>query len=323
MLIAISANGPDPEAVMAERFGRASGFLIHDTETGEYTPFDNNQTAQLAQGAGIATAQALAERGVRAVITGSVGPKAWAALNGGRDRNRHLFRLLGPGGGGTVRGRRACPGPWPVRKRPGLPRAGRLPDSPLDAAGPVAWAWGKAGAEDAAWAAEAVAWAAAAGEWAAVAWAAAAWETAGRAEFKPGAAYIHQHKGRKYMAKIGIIRCEKNERKCPLTSCFKCLDGTREGFAGYETGDLAGVFTCRCPGDGFNDMVRILKAKGAEAVHLVTCSFAGKVDGVWTEGKGFCPNIDALAREAAGSAGIPVVEGTAHLPEGYTPKRFG
>ena len=56
------------------------------------------------------------------------------------------------------------------------------------------------------------------------------------------------------MKQIGIIRCEKNETQCPLTSCLKALDQGREGF---QDGDgLVGIFTCRCPGDGVADMAR-------------------------------------------------------------------
>ena len=51
------------------------------------------------------------------------------------------------------------------------------------------------------------------------------------------------------MTKIGIIRCEKNAEKCPLTNCLKTLRDTKEGFAGYEHAELVGIFTCRCPGD--------------------------------------------------------------------------
>lgn len=83
MIIAISATGENPDAPMEERFGRAPGFLLHDTETGEYTYMDNAANAGLPQAAGIQTAQNLAARGVKAVITGQVGPKAAQALNAG------------------------------------------------------------------------------------------------------------------------------------------------------------------------------------------------------------------------------------------------
>ncbi|WP_419780041.1 CGGC domain-containing protein [Maridesulfovibrio sp.] len=124
------------------------------------------------------------------------------------------------------------------------------------------------------------------------------------------------------MTKIGMIRCEKNENRCPLTSCIKSHDQTVQGFSGYDECSLAGVFTCRCPGDNFTEMVKILKAKGAESVHVVTCSFSKKERDGWKIGNGFCDKIDELARNAASEAGIPVTKGTAHLPKDYTPEVF-
>jgi len=40
------------------------------------------------------------------------------------------------------------------------------------------------------------------------------------------------------MANIGIIRCEKNEDRCPLTNCLKSLRNTQEGFINYDSGEL-------------------------------------------------------------------------------------
>ncbi len=124
------------------------------------------------------------------------------------------------------------------------------------------------------------------------------------------------------MIKIGMIRCEKNEKKCPLTNCIKCHDETVQGFSEYDECSLAGVFTCRCPGDNFTEMVKVLKAKGAEVVHIVTCAFSNKKEDSWSLGNGFCKQIDEFAISASAEAGIPVVKGTAHLPEGYIPEVF-
>ncbi|KAB1440928.1 CGGC domain-containing protein [Pseudodesulfovibrio senegalensis] len=122
------------------------------------------------------------------------------------------------------------------------------------------------------------------------------------------------------MTKIGIIRCEKNEERCPMTNCLKCLMETREGFADYEECVPVGVFTCRCPGDNFSTLVRTLKAKGAEVVHVPTCSFANKQGGEWFLGDGLCMKVDDLLERAANDADIPVVKGTAHLPRDYQPE---
>lgn len=122
------------------------------------------------------------------------------------------------------------------------------------------------------------------------------------------------------MSKIGIIRCEKNETKCPLTSCFKALSSASEGFAGCEGPELAGVFTCRCPGDNVADMARILKSKGAESIHFCTCLFSHREKDGWVHGNGFCDDVDRLVNQAAAAAEIPCVKGTAHLPNGYVPE---
>ena len=80
------------------------------------------------------------------------------------------------------------------------------------------------------------------------------------------------------MANVAIIRCEKNETKCPLTSCISCLTEKKEGFAGYDDTRLAGIFTCRCPGDDAVNLAKILKSKGADAIHFCTCTFAKRTD---------------------------------------------
>ena len=124
------------------------------------------------------------------------------------------------------------------------------------------------------------------------------------------------------MSKIGFIRCEKNETKCPLTSCFKALSSAAEGFAGCEEPEIVGVFTCRCPGENVADMAKILKSKGAERIHFCTCMFSHREKDGWTLGSGFCADVDQLVRLAADETGIPCIKGTAHLPNGYVPEVF-
>ena len=120
------------------------------------------------------------------------------------------------------------------------------------------------------------------------------------------------------MKQIGMIRCEKNQDRCPLTSCLRCLTGQKEGFSGYEACELAGVFTCRCPGDIAVDQAKILKSKGAEAIHFCTCTFAAKGDTGWVMNNGgFCDHIDELIERVQQAVGIPCVKGTAHLPKEY------
>ena len=123
------------------------------------------------------------------------------------------------------------------------------------------------------------------------------------------------------MTRVAILRCEKNEERCPLTSCFKCLVETTEGFAGYDQAMPAGVFTCRCPGDNVVNQSKILKAKGAEAIHFCTCMFAGKTEDGWKMDRGgFCSHVDSLMEKVHEATGLPCVKGSAHLPDGYVPE---
>lgn len=119
------------------------------------------------------------------------------------------------------------------------------------------------------------------------------------------------------MVKIGLIRCEKNEKTCPLTSCLKSLKTSADGFSVHGDAELAGVFTCRCPGDGLVEMAKIMKSKGAEAIYFCTCLFAHKENSKWINGSGFCKNIDALMEQTATESGLPCIKGTAHLPDNY------
>lgn len=81
MKIAISATAPDLNAEIDERFGRAKVFSIYDTETGKVDFFENTIQMNAVQGAGIQTAQNLANTGVGAVLTGHCGPKAYKTLS--------------------------------------------------------------------------------------------------------------------------------------------------------------------------------------------------------------------------------------------------
>jgi predicted Fe-Mo cluster-binding NifX family protein len=83
MKIAITAQGTEPTSAVDPRFGRAAGFLVYDTDSGEYSAHDNAQNLNAAQGAGIQAAETLSQLGVQAVITGHCGPKAFRALSAG------------------------------------------------------------------------------------------------------------------------------------------------------------------------------------------------------------------------------------------------
>lgn len=81
MKIAISTEGKDLSSVVDQRFGRAKGFLVYDTDSKESIYVDNKQNLEAAQGAGIQSAKTVIDAGAEAVITGNVGPKAFTTLN--------------------------------------------------------------------------------------------------------------------------------------------------------------------------------------------------------------------------------------------------
>jgi predicted Fe-Mo cluster-binding NifX family protein/NAD-dependent dihydropyrimidine dehydrogenase PreA subunit len=58
------------------RFGRCAYFIMIDTETMQFVGIENPNIA-LGSGAGIQSAQLMAERGVQAVLTGNCGPNAF------------------------------------------------------------------------------------------------------------------------------------------------------------------------------------------------------------------------------------------------------
>ena len=80
MKIAISATGPGLDVEVDPRFGRCQYFIIADPETMEFEAVDNS-SAMAAGGAGISAGQAIAGKGVQAVLTGNCGPNAYQVLS--------------------------------------------------------------------------------------------------------------------------------------------------------------------------------------------------------------------------------------------------
>jgi predicted Fe-Mo cluster-binding NifX family protein len=77
--ICITAKGRDLEAELDPNFGRAHYFLILDPETLEFEAFENPYK-EAAQGAGIQSAQFVADKVVTTILTGQVGPNAQRVL---------------------------------------------------------------------------------------------------------------------------------------------------------------------------------------------------------------------------------------------------
>lgn len=81
MKIAFTAAGDTLEVALDRRFGRAPRFVIYDLDSDTYTVAGNEQSLTAAQGAGVQAAEAVARSGVKAVVTGHCGPKAFRALS--------------------------------------------------------------------------------------------------------------------------------------------------------------------------------------------------------------------------------------------------
>lgn len=81
MKICVTSTGNSLDAQIDPRFGRCSYFVIVDSETMQFEAVPN-VAAGVSGGAGIQAAQTVANKGVKLLITGNVGPKAFQALAG-------------------------------------------------------------------------------------------------------------------------------------------------------------------------------------------------------------------------------------------------
>jgi len=80
MRIVITSQGNDLEAEVDSRFGRASKFLLVETDTMSLQVIENSQSLNLTQGAGIQAAQNVIPHMPDVVLTGNCGPKAFKTL---------------------------------------------------------------------------------------------------------------------------------------------------------------------------------------------------------------------------------------------------
>jgi predicted Fe-Mo cluster-binding NifX family protein len=81
MKIAVTAQSAGLGAAMDPRFGRAKCFVVLDDDSNEVETIDNTQNLNAMQGAGVQSARTIAESGAEVLLTGNVGPKAFAALS--------------------------------------------------------------------------------------------------------------------------------------------------------------------------------------------------------------------------------------------------
>ena len=74
MKIAITSTGNSPESNLDSRFGRCSYFVVYDTES-QATEFIPNPNKENVEGAGPASVNLVASRGVSKVVSGEFGAK--------------------------------------------------------------------------------------------------------------------------------------------------------------------------------------------------------------------------------------------------------
>lgn len=80
MKIAVTSIDGTIEGAIDERFGRCRKIVVYEAGSKASSVVDNIANLNLPQGAGIQTAQNVVNAGVRAVISGHVGPKAFQVL---------------------------------------------------------------------------------------------------------------------------------------------------------------------------------------------------------------------------------------------------
>ena len=80
MKIAVSSCGIFLDSPIDPRFGRCDYFVIVDTNDMSLEAIDNGNK-YLSQGSGVKSAELIASKGARVVITGHVGPNAIRALS--------------------------------------------------------------------------------------------------------------------------------------------------------------------------------------------------------------------------------------------------
>jgi len=82
MKICITSEGKTLDAKVDSRFGRCQYFVLVNPDTLEFEAIENSNINQ-AGGAGIQSGQLMASKGIKAVLTGNVGPNAFQTLNAG------------------------------------------------------------------------------------------------------------------------------------------------------------------------------------------------------------------------------------------------
>ncbi|HAV93054.1 TPA: hypothetical protein DCW38_07750 [candidate division WOR-3 bacterium] len=80
MKIAVAAEENSLTSMTDDRFGRAKGFLVYDSETKAIQWIDNQKNSQASQGAGQKVAQTIIDSTAEILVAYDVGPKAFDLL---------------------------------------------------------------------------------------------------------------------------------------------------------------------------------------------------------------------------------------------------
>jgi len=81
MIVAITSHGQDGLAAVDSRFNRAEYVAIYDQRRDAWSYLSNGNSLEQRLGFGTELAQVLIGRGIEALITGHIGPKAFRMLD--------------------------------------------------------------------------------------------------------------------------------------------------------------------------------------------------------------------------------------------------
>ncbi len=106
------------------------------------------------------------------------------------------------------------------------------------------------------------------------------------------------------MKKVGIIRCQQVEDKCPGTLCFKVTKEGKGAFEDIGPVEIVGFVTCGgCPGKRAVSRAKLMLDRGAEAIVFGSCISKSSFP---------CPHFEQIKEATRKKIGteIPIIEYT-------------